>query len=113
MDRLQAVISRPDVRLVTLTGPGGVGKTRLSLAAAAALDHAFPHGVFFLALAAVRDADVMWKTLADDLDVDGDGQAGCWSTCGTGGCCWCSTTSSSSTGPARSSPRWPLRLPAW
>jgi predicted ATPase len=50
-----------------------VGKTRLSLAAAAALDHAFPHGVFFVALAAVGDADVMWKTLAGDLDVDGDG----------------------------------------
>jgi hypothetical protein len=34
-------------------------KTRLSLAAAAALETAFPHGVFFVALAAVRDADVM------------------------------------------------------
>ena len=75
LERLRAAISRPEVRLVTLTGPGGVGKTRLSLAAAAALDHAFPHGVFFVALAAVRDADVMWKTLAGDLDVDGDGSA--------------------------------------
>jgi len=75
LERLCAAISRPGVRLVTLTGPGGVGKTRLSLAAAAALDHAFPHGVFFAALAAVRDADVMWKTLAGDLDVDGDGSA--------------------------------------
>jgi predicted ATPase len=63
------------VRLVTLTGPGGVGKTRLALAAAAALNHAFPHGVFFVALAAVRDAELMWKTLAGDLDVDGDGSA--------------------------------------
>jgi predicted ATPase len=75
VERLRAVISRPGVRLVTLTGPGGVGKTRLSLAAAAALDHAFPHGVFFVALAAVGDADVMWKTLASDLDVDGEGPA--------------------------------------
>jgi predicted ATPase/class 3 adenylate cyclase len=75
LERLRAAVSRPGVRLVTLTGPGGVGKTRLSLAAAAALDHAFPHGVFFVALAAVRDADVMWKTLAGDLDVDGDGPA--------------------------------------
>jgi predicted ATPase/class 3 adenylate cyclase len=75
VERLRAVISRPGVRLVTLTGPGGVGKTRLSLATAAALDHAFPHGVFFVALATVRDTDVMWKTLAADLDVDGDASA--------------------------------------
>ena len=74
LERLLAVIARPDVRLVTLSGPGGVGKTRLSLAAAATLDHAFPHGVFFVALAAVRDAALTWKTLAGDLDVDGDGQ---------------------------------------
>ena len=75
LERLRAVLSRPGVRLVTLTGTGGVGKTRLSLAAAAALETAFPHGVFFVALAAVRDADLMWKTLADSLDVDGEGQA--------------------------------------
>ena len=72
LERLHAILARPEVRLVTLTGPGGVGKTRLALAAAAALDHAFPHGVFFVALAAVRDTDVMWKTLAGDLDVAGD-----------------------------------------
>jgi len=75
LERLHAILARPEVRLVTLTGPGGVGKTRLALAAAAALDHAFPHGVFFVALAAVRDTDVMWKTLAGDLDVEGDGPA--------------------------------------
>jgi hypothetical protein len=75
LERLLAAVSRPGARLVTLTGPGGVGQTRLSLAAATALDHAFPHGLFFVALAAVRDADVMWKTLAGDLNVDG-GRAG-------------------------------------
>jgi predicted ATPase/class 3 adenylate cyclase len=72
LERLRAVIVRPGVRLVTLTGTGGVGKTRLALAAAASLDTAFAHGVFFVALAAVRDAGVMWKAIADDLDVDGD-----------------------------------------
>jgi predicted ATPase/class 3 adenylate cyclase len=69
LERLRATLTRPGVRLVTLTGPGGIGKTRLALAAAASLDTAFPHGVYFLALAAARDADVMWKTLADGLDV--------------------------------------------
>jgi predicted ATPase/class 3 adenylate cyclase len=68
-------IARPGARLVTLTGTGGVGKTRLALAAAAALGEAFPQGVFFVALAAVCDAEVMWKTLADCLDVSVEGQA--------------------------------------
>jgi predicted ATPase/class 3 adenylate cyclase len=73
LDQLRAALAGPEVRLVTLTGTGGVGKTRLSLAAAAALGSAFPHGVFFVALAAVRDAEVMWKTLADSLDVSAEG----------------------------------------
>jgi len=74
LEYLRATLVRPGVRLVTLTGPGGIGKTRLALAAAASLDTAFPHGVFFLPLAAVRDAGVMWKTLADSLDVSAEGQ---------------------------------------
>ena len=73
LERLRAAIGRPGVRLVTLTGPGGIGKTRLALAAAASLDSAFRGGVFFIALAAVGHAEVMWKTLADSLDVSADG----------------------------------------
>src|SRR6202167_5046600 len=57
--RVRAAIARPEARLVTLTGTGGVGKTRLGLAAAAALGEAFPQGGFFVALSAVRDAEVM------------------------------------------------------
>jgi predicted ATPase/class 3 adenylate cyclase len=71
--RLHAALAQPETRLVTLTGPGGVGKTRLALAAAASLAGAFPDGVFFVPLAAVRDADVMWKVIADSLDASGDG----------------------------------------
>jgi predicted ATPase/class 3 adenylate cyclase len=75
LEQVRAALTGPGVRLVTLTGPGGVGKTRLALAAAASLDQVLPHGVFFVALAAVRDAELMWKTIADDLDVSGDGPA--------------------------------------
>ena len=75
LEQVIATLLRPGIRLVTLTGTGGVGKTRLSLAAAAALDQEFPQGVFFIPLAAVRDAEVMWKTIADGLDVAGDGPA--------------------------------------
>jgi len=75
LEQVTATLTGPGIRLVTLTGTGGVGKTRLSLAAAAALDEDFPQGVFFIPLAAVRDAEVMWKTIADTLDVAADGPA--------------------------------------
>src|SRR5712692_10483668 len=75
LGQLRAALAGPGVRLVTLTGTGGVGKTRLALAAASSLGNAFQHGVFFVALAAVSTADVMWKTIADSLDVVGDKSA--------------------------------------
>ncbi len=47
---VQHVLQREDVRLVTLTGPGGIGKTRLGLQVAAELSESFADGVFFVDL---------------------------------------------------------------
>ncbi|HKT45232.1 MAG TPA: tetratricopeptide repeat protein [Gaiellaceae bacterium] len=52
-------------RLVTLTGPGGSGKTRLSLQVAAELVERFPDGVFFVGLAQLRDRDLVLGAIAE------------------------------------------------
>jgi len=70
LQAVQGAVTRPGVRLVTLTGPGGVGKTRLALAAAASLNTTFRDGVYFVPLSTVSDADVMWKVLADAVGTD-------------------------------------------
>src|SRR4029453_12492311 len=59
--------SRSALRLVTLIGPGGVGKTRLALAAAAALANCYPDGIFFVDLAPVRDQRLVPVTIARAL----------------------------------------------
>jgi hypothetical protein len=70
--QLQAVRSalvQTDVRLVTLTGPGGTGKTRLSLQVADGLLDSFRDGVFFVPLASVMDPDLVPSAIAQVLDV--------------------------------------------
>jgi predicted ATPase/class 3 adenylate cyclase/Tfp pilus assembly protein PilF len=61
-----------DHRLVTLTGPGGTGKTRLGLQVAADLADRYPDGVWWVPLAGVSDGPLVLPTLAQALGVEGD-----------------------------------------
>jgi predicted ATPase len=59
-------------RLVTLLGPGGSGKTRLALQLAADLVDDFPHGVWWVPLQALRDAELVMPTIGAALGARGD-----------------------------------------
>ena len=68
VEELRAVLTERGSRLVTLTGPPGVGKTRLALAVAAAAAAAFPDGVCWVPLASIEDPSLVAASIARALD---------------------------------------------
>ncbi|HZA98709.1 MAG TPA: AAA family ATPase, partial [Gemmatimonadales bacterium] len=69
IEQVIELLRRPEVRFLTMTGPGGTGKSRLALQVAVELLDDFPDGVFFVTLASITDPSLVLATIATTLGI--------------------------------------------
>jgi predicted ATPase/transcriptional regulator with XRE-family HTH domain len=65
VDQLSLLMHNPQCRLVTLVGPGGIGKTRLAIETASQMQDTYPDGVYFVPFASVNSSRAMVPVIAD------------------------------------------------